>query len=207
MLRALRKVAVSLAMTASMAGCGVMDTGSFLNASAVPTNTDIPFRSGIRYSAPRGFCAADAQTFQDEAKGFGVFVTCSGAHDRSRLLTVAHYPIDPENPPVSETLVQAAGFGAKVRSIVDKDGVIYASLLDELSDQELQPKFNRMITLRGGYVIVANLYARDRATNADFMARQLLARLLKGINTDASKMPKFVRYLPTDPIVRPKLRP
>jgi len=207
MFRTLLKVAVSVAMIASLAGCGGMDTGSFLNARAIPTNTDIQFRSGIRYSAPRGFCAADAQTFQDDAKGFGVFVTCSGAHDRSRLLTVTHYPIDPENPPAGETLVQAAGFGAKVRRIVDKDGVIYAGLRGEFSDHELQPEFNRMITLRGENVIMANLYARESATNADFMARQVLAQLLKGIRSDTSKMPKFVRYLPTDPIVRPKLRP
>ena len=109
---------------AALAGCGGMDTTSFLNASAVPTNTDIPFRSGIQYSAPHGFCATDAQTFQEEAKGFGVFVTCSGAFDRSRLLTVAHYPIDPDNPPATETLIQAAGFGATVQRIVEKDGVI-----------------------------------------------------------------------------------
>jgi hypothetical protein len=56
-------------------------------------------------------------------------------------------------------------------------------------------------------VIMANLYARESATNADFMARQVLAQLLKGIRSDTSKMPNFVRYLPTDPIVRPKLRP
>ena len=207
MFRTLLKVAVSVAMMGSMTGCGDMDTGSFLNASAVPTNTDILFRSGIRYSAPRGFCAVDAQTFQDDTKGFGVFVTCSGAHDRSRLLTVTHYPIDPEKLPAGETLVQAAGFGAKVRRIVDKNGVIYASLRGELSDQELQPEFNRMITQKDGYVIMANLYARARAPNTDFMARQVLAQLLKGVTTDSSKMPQFVRYLPTDPMVRPKLRP
>ena len=56
------------------------------------------FAAGIQYSAPRGFCATDAQTYQEEAKGFGVFVTCSGAHDRSRLLQLA-LSIDPENPP------------------------------------------------------------------------------------------------------------
>ena len=207
MLKLFRKFVGPCVLMAVLAGCGGMDTTGFFNASAVPTNTDIPFRSGIQYSAPRGFCATDAQTYQEEAKGFGVFVTCSGAHDRSRLLTVTHYPIDPEKLPAGETLVQAAGFGAKVRRIVDKNGVIYASLRGELSDQELQPEFNRMITLRGGYVIMANLYARARATNADFIARQVLAKLLKGISTDASKMPKFVRYLPTDPIVRPKLRP
>ena len=207
MLKLFRKFAGPVVLMAALAGCGGMDTTRFLNASAVATNTDIPFRSGIQYSAPRGFCAVDAQTFQDDTKGFGVFVTCSGAHDRSRLLTVTHYPIDPEKLPAGETLVQAAGFGAKVRRIVDKNGVIYASLRGELSDQELQPEFNRMITLRGGYVIMANLYARERATNADFIARQVLAKLLKGISSDASKMPKFVRYLPTNPIVRPKLRP
>jgi hypothetical protein len=184
-----------------------MDTARFLNASAVPTNTDIPFRSGIQYSAPRGFCATDAQTYQEEAKGFGVFVTCSGAYERSRLLTVAHYPIDPSNPPATETLIQAAGFGAKVQRIVENDGVIYARLKGDLKDQDLQPEFNRLIAQKGGYVIMANLYARARAANTDFMARQVLAQVLKGITTDSSKMPQFVRYLPTDPRVRPKLRP
>jgi len=207
MLKLFRKFAGPVVLMAALAGCGGMDTARFLNASAVPTNTDIPFRSGIQYSAPRGFCATDAQTFQEEAKGFGVFVTCSGAYDRSRLLTVAHYPIDPENLPATETLLQAAGFGAKVQRIVEEDGVIYARLTGDLYDQNLQSDFNRMITQKGGYVIMANLYARARASNTDFMARQVLAQVLKGITTDSSKMPQFVRYLPTDPRVRPKLRP
>ena len=207
MLKLFRKFAGPVVLMAALAGCGGMDTTRFLNASAVATNTDIPFRSGIQYSAPRGFCATDAQTYQEGAKGFGVFVTCSGAHDRSRLLTVVHYPIDPENPPATETLIQAAGFGAKVQRIVEKDGAIYARLTGDLNDQDLQPEFNRMITQKGGYVIMANLYARARASNTDFMARQVLAQVLKGITTDPSKMPQFVRYLPTDPRVRPKLRP
>ena len=207
MLKLFRKFAGPVLLMAALAGCGGMDTTRFLNASTVATNTDIPFRSGIQYSAPRGFCATDAQTYQEEAKGFGVFVTCSGAYDRSRLLTVAHYPIDPENPPATETLIQAAGLGAKVQRIVEKDGAIYARLTGDLNDQDLQPEFNRMITQKGGYVIMANLYARARATNTDFMARQVLAQVLKGITTDPSKMPQFVRYLPTDPRVRPKLRP
>ena len=121
MLKLFRKFAGPVVLMAALAGCGGMDTTRFLNASAVATNTDIPFRSGIQYSAPRGFCATDAQTYQEEAKGFGVFVTCFGAYERSRLLTVAHYPIDPENPPATETLIQAAGFGAKVQYIVEKD--------------------------------------------------------------------------------------
>ena len=207
MLKMFRKFAGPVVLMAALSGCGGMDTTSFLNASAVPTNTDIPFRSGIQYSAPRGFCATDAQTFQEEAKGFGVFVTCSGAYDRSRLLTVAHYPIDPDNPPATETLIQAAGFGANVQRIVEKDGAIYARLTGDLDDQGLQPEFNRMITQKGGYVVMANLYARARASNTDFVARQVLAQVLKGITTDSSKMPQFVRYLPTDPRVRPKLRP
>ena len=207
MLKLFRKFASPVVLMAALAGCGGMDTTSFLNASAVPTNTVIPFRSGIQYSAPRGFCATDAQTYQEEAKGFGVFVTCSGAYDRSRLLTVAHYPIDPSNPPATETLIQAAGIGAKVQRIVEKDGVIYARLKGDLKDQVLQPEFNRLIAQKGGYVIMANLYARARAPNTDFMARQVLAQVLKGITTDSSKMPQFVRYLPTDPRVRPKLRP
>jgi hypothetical protein len=207
MLKLFRKLGGPVVLMAAVAGCGGMDMTSFLNASAVPTNTDIPFRSGIQYSAPRGFCATDAQTFQEEAKGFGVFVTCFGAYDRSRLLTVAHYPIDPNNPPAIETLIQAAGFGAMMQRIVENDGAIYARLKGDLNDQDLQPEFNRMITQKGGYVIMANLYARARASNTDFMARQVLAQVLKGINTDSSKMPQFVRYLPTDPMVRPKLRP
>ena len=207
MLKLLRKFAGPVVLTAALAGCGSMETTSFLNARAVHNNTNIPFRSGIQYSAPRGFCATDAQTYQEEAKGFGVFVTCSGAYDRSRLLTVAHYPIDPDNPPATETLIQAAGFGAKVQRIVENNGVIYARLIGDLNDQDLQPKFNRMITQKGGYVIMANLYARVRASNTDFMARHVLAQVLKGLTTDSSKMPQFVRYLPTDPRVRPKLRP
>ena len=207
MLKLFRKFAGPVVLMAALAGCGGMDTTRFLNASAVATNTDIPFRSGIQYSAPRGFCSTDAQTYQEEAKGFGVFVTCSGAHDRSRLLTVVHYPIDPENPPATETLIQAAGFGAKVQRIVEKDSAIYARLTGDLNDQDLQPEFNRMITQKGGYVIMANLYARARASNTNFMARQVLAQVLRGITTDPSKMPQFVRYLPTDPRVRPKLRP
>ena len=207
MLKLFRKFAGLCVLMAGLAGCGGMDTTGFFNASAVPTNTDIPFRSGIQYSAPRGFCATDAQTYQEEARGFGVFVTCFGAYDRSRLLTVAHYPIDPDNPPATETLIQAAGFGAKVQRIVEKDGAIYARLTGDLDDQDLQPEFNRMITQKGGYVIMANLYARARASNTNFMARQVLAQVLKGITTDPSKMPQFVRYLPTDPRVRPKLRP
>ncbi|NCW66772.1 MAG: hypothetical protein EBW37_14220, partial [Rhodobacteraceae bacterium] len=129
------------------------------------------------------------------------------AYDRSRLLTVAHYPIDADNPPATETLIQAAGFEAKGQRIVEKDGAIYARLKADLNDQYLQPEFNRMITQKDGYVIMANLYARARAPNTDFMARQVLAQLLKGVTTDSSKMPQFVRYLPTDPMVRPKLRP
>jgi hypothetical protein len=207
MFRELLKIVVSVAIMAALAGCGGTHMTSFLNASAVPTNTYIAFRSGIRYSAPRGFCAMDGQTFQDEAKGFGVFVTCMGDYDRSRLLTVAHYPIDPESPPEKGMLMQTAGSGAKVLRIVDKDDVIYARLRGDMNDQELQPEFNRMITLQGGYVIMANLYARERVTNADFMARQVLARLMKGITTDPSKLPQFARYLPTAPILRPKLRP
>ena len=142
MLKLFRKFAGPVVLMAALAGCGGMDTTGFFNASAVPTNTDIPFRSGIQYSAPRGFCATDAQTYQEEAKGFGVFVTCFGAYDRSRLLTVAHYPIDPNNPPATETLIQAAGFAAKVQRIVEKDGVIYARLTADLNDQDLQPEFN-----------------------------------------------------------------
>ena len=207
MLKLFRKFAGPVLLMAALAGCGGMDTTRFLNASAVATNTDIPFRSGIQYSAPRGFCATDAQTYQERAKGFGVFVTCSGAYERSRLLTVAHYPIDPSNPPATETLIQAAGFGAKVQRIVENDGVIYARLKGDLKDQDLQPEFNRLIAQKGGYVIMANLYARTRAANTDFMARQVLAQVLKGITTDSSKMPQFVRYLPTGPRVRPKLRP
>ena len=207
MLTLFRKFAGPVVLLAALAGCGGMDTTSFLNASAVGTSTDIPFRSGIQYSAPRGFCATDAQTYQDDAKGFGVFVTCSGDYDRSRLLTVAHYPIDPDNPPATETLMQAAGFGAKVQRIVEKDGAIYARLKSALNDQDLQPEINRMITQRGGYVIMATLYARAGASNTDFIARQVLAQVLKGITTDSSKLPQFVRYLPTDPRVRPKLRP
>jgi hypothetical protein len=207
MLKLFRKFAGPCVLMAVLAGCGGMDTTGFLNASAVPTNTDIRFRSGIQYSAPRGFCATDAQTYQEEARGFGVFVTCSGAYERSRLLTVAHYPIDPDNPPATETLIQAAGFGAKAQRIVEKDGVIYARLRGALNDQDLQPEFNRMIAQKGGYVIMANLYARARASNADFMVRRVLAQVLKGITTDSSKMPQFVSYLPTDPVVRPKLRP
>jgi hypothetical protein len=207
MLKLFRKFAGPVLLMAALAGCGGMDTTRFLNASAVATNTDIPFRSGIQYSAPRGFCATDAQTYQEEAKGFGVFVTCFGAYERSRLLTVAHYPIDPENPPATETLIQAAGFGAKVQHIVEKYGVINARLTGALPDQDLQPEFNRMIVQKGGYVIMANHYARARAANTDFRARQVLAQVLKGITTDSSKMPQFVRYLPTDPMVRPKLRP
>ena len=121
MLKLFRKFAGPCVLMAVLAGCGGMDMTGFVNASAVPTNTDIPFRSGIQYSAPRGFCATDAQTYQEEAKGFGVFVTCFGAYDRSRLLTVAHYPIDPDNPPATEILIQAAGFGAKAQRIVEKD--------------------------------------------------------------------------------------
>jgi len=207
MLKLFRKFAGPVVLMAALVGCGGMDTTRFLNASAVATNTDIPFRSGIQYSAPRGFCATDAQTYQEEAKGFGVFVTCSGAYDRSRLLTFAHYPIDPDNPPANETLIQAAGLGAKEQRIVEQDGVIYARFKGDLNDQDLQPEFNRMITQKGGYVIMSNLYARARASNTDFMARQVLAQVLKGITTDSSKMPQFVRYLPTDPRVRPKLRP
>ena len=207
MLKLFRKLGGPVVLMAAVAGCGGMDTTRFLNASAVPTNTDIPFRSGIQYSAPHGFCATDAQTYQEEARGFGVFVTCFGAYDRSRLLTVAHYPIDPDNPPATETLIQAAGFGAKGQRIVEKDGTVYARLKADLNDQDLQPEFNRMITQKGGYVIMANLYARARAPNTDFMARQVLAQLLKGVTTDSSKIPQFVRYLPTDPRVRPKLRP
>ena len=207
MLKLFRKLGGPVVLMAAVAGCAGMDTIRFLNASAVPTNTDIPFRSGIQYSAPQGFCATDAQTYQEEARGFGVFVTCFGAYDRSRLLTVAHYPIDPDNPPATETLIQAAGFGAKGQRIVEKDGAVYARLKADLNDQDLQPEFNRMITQKDGYVIMANLYARARAPNTDFMARQVLAQLLKGVTTDSSKMPQFVRYLPTDPMVRPKLRP
>jgi len=207
MLKLFRKLGGPVVLMAAVAGCGGMDTTRFLNASAVPTNTDIPFRSGIQYSAPHGFCATDAQTYQEEARGFGVFVTCFGAYDRSRLLTVAHYTIDPDNPPATETLIQAAGFGAKGQRIVEKDGTVYARLKADLNDQDLQPEFNRMITQKGGYVIMANLYARARAPNTDFMARQVLAQLLKGVTTDSSKIPQFVRYLPTDPRVRPKLRP
>ncbi|REJ72656.1 MAG: hypothetical protein DWQ15_01520, partial [Proteobacteria bacterium] len=70
MLKLFRKFAGPVLLMVSLAGCGGMDTTSFLNASAVPTNTDIPFRSGIQYSAPRGFCATDTQTYQKEAKGF-----------------------------------------------------------------------------------------------------------------------------------------
>ena len=92
MLKLFRKLGGPVVLMAAVAGCAGMDTIRFLNASAVPTNTDIPFRSGIQYSAPQGFCATDAQTYQEEARGFGVFVTCFGAYDRSRLLTVAHYP-------------------------------------------------------------------------------------------------------------------
>lgn len=207
MLRVFRKFAGSVFVLAALTGCGEMGTARFLQPGIAPTNTNIPFRSGIRYSAPRGFCATDAQTYQDQAKGFGVFVTCSGPYDRSRLLTVAHHPIDPNNPPGQETLLEAAGFGAKVLRIVDKDGVIYARLQNDFDDQGLQAEFNRLITQKDGYVVMANLYARERANNTDFMARQILAQVLKGISTDSTKMPQFVRYLPTDPIVRPKLRP
>ena len=207
MVRSFLKITGLVVLLATLAGCGGMNTTSFFNASVVPTNTDIAFRSGIRYTAPRGFCAIDAQTFQDEDKGFGAFVTCSGAHDRSRLLTVAHYPIDPENPPENESLIQALGFGAKVLDVVDKNGVSYARLQNDLQDQDLQPEFNRLITQKGGYVIMANLYARKRAAHNDFMARQVLAQVLNGITTDSSKIPQLVRYLPTDPIVRPRLRP
>lgn len=207
MLRAFLKIAGLVVMLATLTGCGGMDNTGFLNASAVPTNTDITFRSGIRYSAPRGFCANDVQTFKDKAKGFGVFVTCFGAYDKSRLLTVSHYPIDPENPPTNETLIQAVGFDAEVLRIVDKGGVIYARLQSELNEQGLQPEFSRMIAHLGGYVIMANLYAREHAPNTDFMAQHVLAQVLKGITTDPSKLPQFVRYLPTDPMVRPKLRP
>ena len=78
-----------------------------------------------------------------------------------------------------------------MQRIVEKDGVIYARLTGDLNDQDLQPEFNRMITQKGGYVIMANLYARARASNTDFMARQVLAQVLKGITTDSSKMPSL----------------
>ena len=76
MLKLFRKFAGPVFLMAALTGCGGMDTTRFLNASAVATNTYIPFRSGIQYSAPRGFCATDVHTYQEEAKGFGVFVTC-----------------------------------------------------------------------------------------------------------------------------------
>ena len=55
MLKLFRKFAGLCVLMAGLAGCGGMDTTGFFNASAVPTNTDIPFRSGIQYSAPHGF--------------------------------------------------------------------------------------------------------------------------------------------------------
>ena len=207
MLKLFRKFAGPCVLMAGLAGCGGMDTTRFLNASAFATNTNIPFRSGIQYSAPRGFCATDAQTYQEEAKGFGVFVTCFGAYERSRLLTVAHYPIDPDNPPATETLIHAAGFGAKAQRIVEKDGVIYAARLGRVKRSRPATRIQQNDRAKGWICDYGKPYARARAPNADFMARQVLAQVLKGITTDSSKMPQFVRYLPTDPMVRPKLRP
>lgn len=207
MLRALRNIIGPVILMAALGGCGDMNTASFLNDSARPTSTKIQFRNGISYAAPRGFCVHDQETYQDETKGFGVFATCSGAYNRSRLLTVAHYPTDPDHKVELENLVQAAGLGAKVLKVVEKDGAIYARLHGDLTDQDLQPKFNRMIVQKKGYVIMANLYARERANNADFTSRQILAQVLNGIIIKHSEMPQLVRYLPTDPRIRPRLRP
>ncbi len=120
MLRALRNIIGPVILMAALGGCGDMNTASFLNDSTRPASTKIQFRNGISYPAPRGFCVHDQETYQDETKGFGVFATCSGAYKRSRLLTVAHYPIDPDHKVELENLVQAAGLGAKVLKVVEK---------------------------------------------------------------------------------------
>ena len=70
-------------------------------------------------------------TYQDETKGFGVFATCSGAYNRSRLLTVAHYPTNPDHKVALENLVQAAGLGAKVLKVMEKDGALLGTVASD----------------------------------------------------------------------------
>lgn len=190
-----------------LGACGEINTFGLQNTNDLITNTKISFDSGITYDAPHGFCVSEPQTYEDQAKGFGVFVSCSKPYDRARLLTVAHYPIDPASPPLVETMIQAAGMGAKITRVVNKDGVVLARLRGEFLDQKLQNDFNRMIVQRGGYVIMANLYARENAANTDFRARQILAQVLKDITVDPAQVNNTVSYLPTDPMIRPKIRP